>query len=279
SASATGTKSYVAGSLTWFKVDQGGSALGGATFEACRITESDGVTSLPEPVCVTVLDNQAPDADPTNGVFKLVNQGLGTWTVQETVAPQGYFGDFDRFEQRTLSTAALDAVIAEAWVNDLFPGRTLETGTTCEMFRDGTAIALNQVLYGTKGKTINNAAPGVFFYYTKFIAPAADFTVDLHQQNNAEFVNFLLQNEQQVRLFNGDCSSPSAGYTITFGTGQVSVHITGAAPGQVLIMSVKYETSSVVGQNQPGEVRYDFHTDINGVMVDQDMDGLFLRKK
>ncbi|MCJ7558876.1 MAG: hypothetical protein MUP90_18450, partial [Gammaproteobacteria bacterium] len=46
SASATGTKSYVAGSLTWFKVDQGGSALGGATFEACRITESDGVTSL-----------------------------------------------------------------------------------------------------------------------------------------------------------------------------------------------------------------------------------------
>ena len=190
------------------------------------------------------------------------------------------FGDFERLEQVTLSTSALDGTFQDAWVNDLFPGRTLETGTTCEMYRDGTAIVLNEVLFGTKGQTINNVAPGVFFYYTKFIAPPADFTVDLRQKNDSAFVNFLLQNAQQVRLFNGDCSTPAATFTLTFDSGQVQLDISGAVPGQEFILSAKYDTSNVVGQTAPKQpVRYDFHTDVNGVLVDQDLDGLILRKK
>jgi hypothetical protein len=280
SAFAEGTKTYVAGSLAWLKVDQTGAALGGATFDACRITESDGSTLLATPACVTVADNSGADADPAEGAFSLTNLMLGTWTVQETIAPQGYFGDFERLEQVTLSTSALDGTFQDAWVNDLFPGRTLETGTTCEMYRDGTAIVLNEVLFGTKGQTINNVAPGVFFYYTKFIAPPADFTVDLRQKNDSAFVNFLLQNAQQVRLFNGDCSTPAATFTLTFDSGQVQLDISGAVPGQEFILSAKYDTSNVVGQTAPKQpVRYDFHTDVNGVLVDQDLDGLILRKK
>src|SRR5207249_3834672 len=57
--------------------------LGGATFKVCG-------PSYPTPNCVSVTDNQSPDADSTAGKFKLVNLILGTYTIQETVAPVGY---------------------------------------------------------------------------------------------------------------------------------------------------------------------------------------------
>jgi hypothetical protein len=54
----------------------------------------------------------------------------------------------------------------------------------------------------------------------------------------------------------------------------------GATPGQEFILSVKYETSTVVGQTAPNKpVNYSYSTVIDNAMVDQDLDGLVLRKK
>ena len=58
--------------------------------------------------------------------------------------------------------------------------------------------------------------------------------------------------------------------------------INGATSGDVFILSVKYDTANVVGLEAPlgfADVHYMFSTEIAGLMVDQDQDGLFLRKK
>ena len=170
-------------------------------------------------------------------------------------------------------------------VVSIIPGRIVETGTTCETYLDGTAVDLTEVLYGTKGKMINNTAPGVFFYYTTFLAPdgfEASFVVDVKQVNDSSFTNFNVQNIEQLRLFNGDCSVPTAILTPISWEDQASVRIEGASPGDVFVFSVKYDTGSVVGEdalNGFADVHYMFNTTISGVMVDQDQDGLYLRKK
>ena len=81
-------KEFVDGSLAWFKNDDTGTRLGGATFEVCRTHTLDTSTN-PDTfidsadVCVTVLDNSAPDTDPDAGEFKLEDLQLGRYTVDE----------------------------------------------------------------------------------------------------------------------------------------------------------------------------------------------------
>ncbi|MBK5107311.1 MAG: hypothetical protein JJE12_04240, partial [Anaerolineales bacterium] len=174
-----------------------------------------------------------------------------------------------------------------AFVNIAFPGRVLETGTTCEMYSDGTAIDLDEVIYNIsrKDQVINNVAPGVFFYYTTFKSPGeAAFTVNVNQSNDgtAVFPNFTVQNASNVRLFNGDCSMPTVSYSFGFDSGQVWLDFAEpVTPGAVFILSVKYETNPVVGQPipSPTTVHYDFETRIGGNLVDTDLQGLDLKQK
>jgi hypothetical protein len=166
-------------------------------------------------------------------------------------------------------------------VNIAFPGRVLETGTTCEDYVFGTPIDLTEVRYNAKKGVINNVAPGVFFYYTTFSAPSINFTVDVFQSNEGPdgFPNFDVQNESNIRLFNGDCLIPSATMTIISLGAQVSISIDGANPGEAFVLSVKYETGAVVGLSDPGTVHYDYSTLVDGTLVDRDLDGVDLKKK
>jgi hypothetical protein len=184
----------------------------------------------------------------------------------------------------------LAVTLTPAFVNIAFPGRVLETGTTCEMYLDGSAIELTEVIYNIsrKDQVINNAAPGVFFYYTTFNAPGdAGFLVDVSQYQDADHAplpNFTVQNESNVRLFNGDCSDPTVSYLVSFDNGQVELTFTGPAfpaKDDVFILSVKYETSAVVGQPipDPTTVHYNFETLVDGSLVDMDLDGVFLKQK
>jgi hypothetical protein len=279
--SAFGTKSYKEGSLTWSKVDQAGAALGGATFEACRVKDRHGTDITAD--CQFVSDT--PEAP---GAFSLTGLRLGTWTVKESAAPTGYFGD-GRIEEVVLGTDVdnngllenLDVVFADPWVNIAFPGRVLETGTTCEDYVFGTPIDLTEVIFNAKKGVINNVAPGVFFYYTTFSAPSTNFIVDVFQVNDGpvDFPNFDVQNDSNVRLFNGDCSLPSATMTLLSLGSQASVSIDGANPGDMFVLSVKYETSAVVGLSELGTVHYDYITIVDRTMVDRDLDGVDLNKK
>lgn len=106
--------------LRWLKTDADGDLLGGATFEICRISGSggsghddQGVTSDHEDgddgnhqgghaTCLTVVDNavetvvgQAPDVDPDDGEFQVDSRQMGTWSIEEITAPDGYVLDPD----------------------------------------------------------------------------------------------------------------------------------------------------------------------------------------
>jgi hypothetical protein len=277
--SGPATKIYVDGSLRWYKVDGNGDPLGDATFEICRTADRFG-TDIDPDECYTVIDNdttasatQWPDSDGNDGVFLAANLPLGYWTIQETIAPPGYRGDYDLRGPFLLDLSNPDRVISEPWVNTTL-GRLTPTGTTCEEFVAGTASDFTDVFYGIKDGLINNTHPGVFFYYTQIAAPSAAFDVDIVQVADDPAYLFDVQNLNQVRLYDAACNTLPVDSTVT--NGQATVHISGATVGETFIISVKYETGNIVGLPQPGVVHYDFRTEIGGTTVDFDADGLNL---
>ncbi len=67
--------------------------------------------------------------------------------------------------------------------------------------------------------------------------------------------------------------------TLSLGA-QTLVEINDANPGDVFVLSVKYETRTVVGLSEPGMVHYDHFTYVNDlIIVDRDIDGVDLKKK
>jgi hypothetical protein len=167
-------------------------------------------------------------------------------------------------------------------------GRILPTGATAEQYISGTATAFEDfypaggVEYGVKGKVINSANPGVFYYFTGASGVLktdenGDLFVEIRQTNDLEtFPLFVtLQNNVQVFTVNDDGDgTPDAGDTCTaLNTGVMislpdtdSVHITITNPtvaGQFIVISLKYDTSSLVDTlvNSPlPTVHYQFTT-------------------
>jgi hypothetical protein len=163
-------------------------------------------------------------------------------------------------------------------------GKITPTNTDCDDFVDGTADDLTEVYYGVKKSLIHNTHPGVFFYYTQVTAPSPTFTVDIMQtKDNVSFPYFGVHQDgdpnQEMRLFDAYCVKIGLGTETS--PGQVSFNISGATPGQVFILSVKYETASLVGtvvSHPYPTVHFDFSTWIGGVKVDEDTNGLDLFK-
>jgi hypothetical protein len=147
------------------------------------------------------------------------------------------------------------------------------------MYSDGTAADINSLYYITQNDVINNVNPGVFFYYTQLTAPAGgDFQVEIQQISSPDFTLFEVQNDQQIRLFNPDCSPAANEMEINAWPSTLTIH--NAAIGQHFILSLKYGTSSVVGYQPVADpIHYDFATFINGGEFDYDYDGLDLKAK
>ena len=81
------------------------------------------------------------------------------------------------------------------------------TQTTCQDFISGTAEDIDVIYFGAKDGLITNASPGVFYYYNSVVANSRDFTVNVTQNSIPDFGLFEVQNAQQVRLYNADCST------------------------------------------------------------------------
>jgi hypothetical protein len=158
---ANAVKEFVDGSLAWFKNDDQGNRLGGATFQVCRTHDLDTSTNpdtfidITPDVCVTVLDNGAPDADPDVGEFLLVDLKLGRYTVDEVPPfPPGFEPDPDVVTVNlTLQPGPKDVTINEAFVNRaLFRLIVITCNTTTEELVDST-VTLN-------GDTRETVKPG-----------------------------------------------------------------------------------------------------------------------
>jgi prealbumin domain-containing protein len=171
------TKVFVAGSLTWFKNDNAGARQGGATFEVCRthnLNTATGTFVAITPVCVTVLDDTdgtvgpGLDQDADAGEFKLTGLRLGRYTVDETVAPQGFEPD-PAVVTVDLTVAAPNATISTAFVNNRpilkitgFGYTNAASGSPTAGIVSGTATyTVNLHNYGGAAATLSNSSLAV----------------------------------------------------------------------------------------------------------------------
>jgi hypothetical protein len=201
--------------------------------------------------------------------------------VSDVVTPGPAFGEttYTRTWKATDSCDNASATCSQSILKEACPtGKLTPTDVACSDFVNGTAGDLTQVCYKVKSGFINNVAPGVFFYYTSVSAPSANFTIDIVQTKNNGSFPFLGVHNGEIRLYNANCTVIGSGTETSLG--QASVNVSGATVGQTFIVGIKYNPGSVVGTAvvTPGPtVHYDFHTEIGGLTVDLDPDGLDLK--
>ena len=146
--STDASKTFVAGSLAWFKNNNAGTRLGGATFTVCRTLDRFGVAV--SDTCIVVTDGTAPDTDADAGEFKLINLKLGHYTVTETTAPPGYVGD-SSVKEADLTLALPDATISIAFVN----GREILKISGFGYTNTGTPPFTNGIVTGSSTFSLN----------------------------------------------------------------------------------------------------------------------------
>ncbi|WP_281298501.1 T9SS type A sorting domain-containing protein [Flavobacterium limnophilum] len=147
-------------------------------------------------------------------------------------------------------------------------GHIYPTATTCASFKNG-APQLDAICYQmTKkggGQTVSNATPGVFFYYTYITAPSSAFTVDIFQANTNPTFKLFEVSFNDVNAWNASCTKIATGYQSA--SGQATIEISGVTGGDIIVISVKYDTKSLIGSTFTGkapDVTYYFGSLING---------------
>ncbi|WP_035633733.1 T9SS type A sorting domain-containing protein, partial [Flavobacterium gilvum] len=142
-------------------------------------------------------------------------------------------------------------------------GLIYPTATTCTSFLNNQP-PLDKICYTVTKKgaktTISNATPGVFFYYAKIVAPSTGpLTIEVLQFNNSRphVKDFAIQLDQ-VFVFDNNCTKIATGKEVTppKGSGQAKVTIPNAIAGRTYVISVKYDTKTIIGQTTPS---VDYH--------------------
>lgn len=149
-------------------------------------------------------------------------------------------------------------------------GHIFPTQTTCCNYVTGTATGLVNACTKLTGRTINNAVPGVFFYYASVVAPSSSFTINVKQTNDGDLNKlFTIQNTQQVRLTTNSCGNVSFAGSMLNGNTEAKYVVTGATAGATYIVSVKYDTKSIIGAVYTGadnKSTYTFGSYVNNVL-------------
>ncbi len=144
------------------------------------------------------------------------------------------------------------------------------TTTACSDFNAGLGQKVSSLCYTASCGKVTNVTPGQFFYYTTITAPSASFSVDIVQSKSiSTFGLFSIQQTDQATLWNGSCTKVATGVTVSTGQGRVS--ITNATIGAKYVLSVKYDSKSVIGSSYTGSTApnclYSFESRINNVLV------------
>lgn len=144
------------------------------------------------------------------------------------------------------------------------------TPATCEDFQNGgNGYQLDQLCYSYKFNRVTNVTPGQFFYYTEVTAPSSSFCVDVVQTKSCRgFFYFAIQQGNQIVLWDASCTKAATGTQVSLDNG--SICITNAVPGMKYVLSVKYNSKSVIGSPIIGSApscTYTFASYINGNLV------------
>jgi hypothetical protein len=153
----------------------------------------------------------------------------------------------------------------------------------CRDFRADAAPELAAVRYVVRsdGK-IGGVNPSAIRYWTQVHAPAASFTIEVAQTTtHPSFpILFDLSSADNIRLHGSGCSDSTLPQAKSIAGEQARVAVTGAIPGGVYYLSVRYGTQPFLSKPAPSPttVHYDFRTKVDGVVVDGDPNGLDLVK-
>jgi uncharacterized repeat protein (TIGR01451 family) len=154
------------------------------------------------------------------------------------------------------------------------------TATTCEQYRDGTALDYTELFYLVSKGKIGSVSPGVIFYYSTITAPAANFTLGFSQSNDLAWKAMAVK---QVVLWDSNCVKvQSATVTMNKSNGSATISVTGATPGATYYLSVKPDPGSLTGI--PVKVpyptaNYTFSTSMNGSIIATSPDSIAIRPK
>jgi hypothetical protein len=155
--------------------------------------------------------------------------------------------------------------------------KIVETGTTCQQYRDGTAATLNKLTYTVKGTKIGSVTPGVFFYYTKVTGSQGN-TVDITESHTGTAPSIPIQKKQVLLYSDPGCATLKWRSLTVNGDGTA----TGTLPSSgSFIISVKYSASALTGQTPPipSTSTYSYGTNLNNAPITADIARIDLVKK
>ena len=119
--------------------------------------------------------------------------------------------------------------------------------STCAGYRSGSAQDLPTATYMTKGSKINSVNPGVMFYWATIVAPAASFTYTVDQDvapSTCVFPDWPVlspQNSGHIDVYTASCGNRQSSSSFDPTTGTVTISVTGATPGETLVVGIKYD--------------------------------------
>jgi hypothetical protein len=225
--------------------------------------------------------------DPSNATVYtdvVTVSGNGTYTTSTGTNPGGYLptvagtyhwavtysGDGNNNSASSPASAEPETANNPPPVSQITP-----TQTMCSDFAGGTSATLSQIQYSTKGKTISQVNPGVFFYWVAVnVTSTGSKTFTINQSITTGNFSTLFTSAAGSGAFNSGCSSVNA--TVDGSAAATTVTFNATTTGTYYI-GVKYSTGTVVGQNAPNPttVHYSFST--SGVL--SSTSGLDLVKK
>ena len=160
----------------------------------------------------------------------------------------------------TTSNDSSDTSSASITVNCPHLGLIAPTQTTCQQYVSGTAPTLDAIQYSVKSGKINQANPGVFFYFSTVDVAAGD-TVTITQASPGGSPLFLL-NQGHTWVYDMSCNL--VGHMSPIGSG-ATASFTFAAAG-TYVLQLQYSTGNVVGYGVSSPYptfQYDFGTNDN----------------
>ena len=135
-----------------------------------------------------------------------------------------------------------------------------ETGTTCQQFKDGTAVTLGQVQYSLRNGAISQVNPGVFFYWNTVTA-SGQSTFTITQTINPSFDSHYFTIASGSFVYDANCNKVTGATVSPGANGSVIVSFDAGSGTHTFFYGIKYSTGSVVGAaTTPITYTYTFET-------------------
>jgi hypothetical protein len=238
----------------------------------CGQISAPTITTVTQPLCSVITGGGSVVLGnlPSSGTWTLTREpgtvittGTSTSTTISGLA-QGTYTFMVTNSFGCDSSVSANVVITDPTCNSgIFP-----TSVTCSSYKTG-ANSLSQLCYTSKSNKVSNVTPGQFFYYTVITAPSTSFTVDVIETKSCSgLALFGINQKNQILLWNPNCKKVAQGTQVSLGDGRI--RITNATVGTQYILSVKYDSKTIIGSTftRPASTcTYRFVSKIAGVTV------------